>query len=84
MAQFEALELNSLLILRLWHLKFLKICDLGVKVGSWELENAEMGGLQMARRAWKRGPQSRTFPIFQGVITGGGGGGGDYLLKWHQ
>ena len=55
LAQFEALELNSLLILRPSSLKFLQNCDLGVKEGSWELKNAEIGVLQMARRAWKRG-----------------------------
>ena len=33
----------------------LKICDFGMKVGSWELIYVEMGVLQMARKiAWKR------------------------------
>ena len=44
-AQFDALELNSLLILRLRSLKFLKIYDLGMKEGSQKLNNAEMGVL---------------------------------------
>ena len=39
---FEALELNPLLILRLWSLEFLEIYDFGVKVGSCEPKNAEM------------------------------------------
>ena len=31
--------------------KFVEICDLGMKIGSWELKNAEMGVLKMAGRA---------------------------------
>ena len=46
LAQFEALELNSLLILRLWGLFFLKLCDLRMKVVCWELKNAEMGSCE--------------------------------------
>ena len=57
LAQFEAPELNFLLILRLWSFKFLEICDLGVKVGSCEFKNAEMGIKRMARRVWKVGLQ---------------------------
>ena len=62
-----ALELSSTLILRLWSLKSLKICNLGVKVGSWEWKNAEMGVLRTARRAWKgvfRAAHTRT-PFFR-------------------
>ena len=43
--------------------KFLEICDLGVKVGSWELKSAEMGVLQTARRAWKGGLQGLHIPV---------------------
>ena len=40
-ANFKALETSSV--------KFLEICDLGVKVGSWEVKNAEMMVLWTAR-----------------------------------
>ena len=41
-----------------------QLCDLGVKVGSQELKNAEIGVLRTARRAWKGGLQGRmcTYP----------------------
>ena len=43
-AQFEALEQNFFSILMLWSLRFLEICDFGVKVESWEsLKHTEMG-----------------------------------------
>ena len=72
LTQFEALELISLLILRLWSLKFLEISDLGVKVESWELKNAESGSCK-----WPRGRKKGSFraththtPFFQWVPLG--------------
>ena len=59
LAKYEALEVNSLLILRLWSLKFQETSDLGVKVGSWELKNAKMGGLVNSKEDVKRGPQAQ-------------------------
>ena len=54
LAAFEALELNSLLILRLWSLKILEICNLGMKVRSWELKYAEIGSYEKTGRSEKR------------------------------
>ena len=72
LAHFVDAELNSLLILRLWSLKFLEICDFGVKVDSslWELQMLKRGVLRTIRRSWKGGLHSRTYPrpIFQWVL----------------
>ena len=67
LAYFGALELNSALISRLWNFKFLETCHCRVKE-SWELKNAEMWVLRMARRACKgvfRAAHTRT-PFFRG------------------
>ena len=53
LAHFEALELNSLLILRFWSFKFLEICDLEWKLDLENRKNAEMVVLGTARRVWK-------------------------------
>ena len=66
------LELNFLQFLRVWSLKFLEICDFGVKVGSWELKCWNKG-LENGQGVWKWGLQGPTYPypIFQGVSSPG-------------
>ena len=56
------LDLNSLLILRHWSLKFPEICDLRVKVGSWELKMLKRG-LANSKEGVKRGSSGLHIPI---------------------
>ena len=66
--QFEALELNSLLILKLWSLKFLKIHGFWGEIRVLRAEKCWNGGLANGREGVKRGSswQHISIPHFSG------------------